>query len=181
VCVYIHDLSSAMSLTPNLLYSTSFLLALKEMENIPDSVVGFLLNNLKDFIVYNVGLIRSADEIPNELWRDMEQLKAFVKHCTEENKGNEYLETLVNRIRDTIYDAEDIIEDFVVSSVRKTDLLKRRSLGKELENIRTKLQSLYQNEMPIAREEIRAGQQNTNAERKKKKVRPSLPSAKPRC
>lgn len=156
------------------------------MDQVPDSVVGFLLNNLTDLIKYNVKLIEEVDEKAEELLNDIDELKSFVQYCSEKKKGtddDQYMEKLINTIRDTIYDSEDTIEDYIVSAARpfkfkdiftrKTlikDMFKRRSIGKLLEEIRPKVNKIYERQKKDAMEHIKIEHMVVNSDPPNKQV-----------
>ncbi|KAA8529814.1 hypothetical protein F0562_034329 [Nyssa sinensis] len=125
-----------------------------------DAVVDFLLENLKQLLLYNVDLISGVKDQIESLYRELSLMKAFLKDSMEKRSEYETVRELVRQIRDVAYEAEDIIDTFVVnaamqkarSTMRKivhvldysTNL---RNVGKEIESIKAKVKEIYDKKM----------------------------------
>ncbi|KZV48521.1 hypothetical protein F511_08420 [Dorcoceras hygrometricum] len=81
-----------------------------------DAAVEFLLENLKQLLVYNVNLISDVKNQVESLYNQLGLFKAFLKDSTEKRRKNEVLKELVKQIRDVVYDAEDVIDAFVAEA-----------------------------------------------------------------
>ncbi|KAG5532028.1 hypothetical protein RHGRI_026598 [Rhododendron griersonianum] len=88
-----------------------------------DAAVEFLLLNLKQLLVYNADLISGVKEQVESLYNELSMLKAFLKDSTEKRSEYEIVKELVRQIRVVVYEAEDVIDTFVVH----TSLQKARS------------------------------------------------------
>ncbi|XP_058182950.1 disease resistance protein RPP13-like [Rhododendron vialii] len=121
-----------------------------------DAAVEFLLLNLKQLLVYNADLISGVKEQVESLYNELSMLKAFLKDSTEKRSEYEIVKELVRQIRVVVYEAEDVIDTFVVH----TSLQKARSgfskvihgidypgklriVAKEIRSIRKRVDDLY--------------------------------------
>ncbi|KAE9450864.1 hypothetical protein C3L33_17236, partial [Rhododendron williamsianum] len=121
-----------------------------------DAAVEFLLLNLKQLLVYNADLISGVKEQVESLYNELSMLKAFLKDSTENRSEYEIVKELVRQIRVVVYEAEDVIDTFVVH----TSLQKARSgfskvihgidypgklriVAKEIGSIRKRVDDLY--------------------------------------
>ncbi|XP_059649788.1 disease resistance protein RPP13-like [Cornus florida] len=121
-----------------------------------DPAVGFLLENLKQLLVYNVDLISGVKKQVESLCTDFDLMQAFLKDSNEKRSEYETLRVLVRKIRDVAYEAEDIIDTFVVNAavqkarstmgkiVHAVDYtLTLRSVAKDIEEIKAKVKEIY--------------------------------------
>ncbi|KAJ9553995.1 hypothetical protein OSB04_018040 [Centaurea solstitialis] len=125
-----------------------------------DAAVEFLLNNLKQLLVYNVHLILGVKDQVDSLCNDLRLLAAFVKDTTESRGKHAVVKELVRQIRNEVYKAEDIIDMFVVhASVQKSrtrvekvfhikeHTKKLRIIGKEIQGIQQSVKKIYDNKL----------------------------------
>lgn len=125
-----------------------------------DAVVEFLLANLKELLLYHTDLIYGLKEQVESLHRDLSLMKAFLKDSRERREESEYVREVVRQITDVAYEAEDIIDSFVVNEVMKKsrNTMKRmfyafdnasvlRNVAREIESIRAKVKAIYDNKM----------------------------------
>uniref|UniRef100_A0A5B7BL80 Uncharacterized protein n=1 Tax=Davidia involucrata TaxID=16924 RepID=A0A5B7BL80_DAVIN len=125
-----------------------------------DAVVDFLLENLKQLLLYNVDLISGVKDQIESLYRELSLMKAFLKDSMEKRSEYETVRELVRQIRDVAYEAEDIIDTFVVNmAMQKARSPMRRivhvfdystnlrNVGKEIESIKAKVKEIYDKKM----------------------------------
>lgn len=127
------------------------------MAAVPDAVVGFLLDNLKDFVLTNKELIGSAQENANKLCHDLETLKGFLTEYTQQKYNKDgFLSALAKEVRALVYRAEDAVETYI-ATVSKQKLrgtvkgalhaidhvLELRNIGKELDALITEVKNVY--------------------------------------
>lgn len=124
-----------------------------------DAVVEFLLDNLKQLLLYNVDLISGVKDQVESLYKELSLMKAFLKDSREKRTEYEMVRELVRQIRDVAYEAEDIIDTFVVNVamhksrstmskiVHALDYPKMRSVAKDIENIKVKVKKIYDTKM----------------------------------
>ncbi|CAK9149928.1 unnamed protein product [Ilex paraguariensis] len=161
-----------------------------------DAVVEFLLDNLKQLLIYNADLISGVKEQVESLHRELSLMKAFLKDSKEKRSQYEYVRisgvkeqveslhrelslmnaflkdskekrsqyeyvrVLVRQITDVAYEAEDIIDTFVVNMAmqkarstmsRIVHVLdypaKLRSVAKQIESIKGKVKEIYDKKM----------------------------------
>lgn len=123
-----------------------------------DAAVEFLLENLKQLLLYNASLILDVKDEVELLYNDLTLFKAFLKDSTEKRSKHETLKEIVKQIRNVVYDAEDAIDTFVahaaVHKARKNIgraihvfdySAKLRSVGHEIQLIRRKVKDIYEN------------------------------------
>ncbi|KAL2544906.1 putative late blight resistance protein-like protein R1B-13 [Forsythia ovata] len=145
-----------------------------------DAAVEFLLENLKQLLLYNANLIFDVKGQVEFLYNDLSLFKAFLKDSTEKRNKNETLKELVKQIRDVVYEAEDTVDTFVAqaavhksrSSIERAFHIfdypaKLRSVGKRIEGIRTKVKDIYDNKK-FGFEAIQDGEGSTNTTKEKK-------------
>ncbi|PSR88102.1 Late blight resistance protein like [Actinidia chinensis var. chinensis] len=121
-----------------------------------DAAVEFLLLNLKQLLVYNADLISGVKEQVEALYNELIMLKAFLKDSTEKRSEYEIVKALVRQIRVVVYEAEDVIDTFVVQTAlqRTRSALskafhgidypaKLRSVAREIQSIRKKVDEIY--------------------------------------
>ncbi|XP_051123190.1 putative late blight resistance protein homolog R1A-10 [Andrographis paniculata] len=82
-----------------------------------DAAVEFLLENLQKLVVEQTQLIKGARGEIKKLQDDLGIFRSFlVDSSKKRRRDNNYKEELVRRIRDVVYDAEDIIDTFVTQA-----------------------------------------------------------------
>ncbi|KAL3644644.1 hypothetical protein CASFOL_009824 [Castilleja foliolosa] len=124
-----------------------------------DAAVEFLLENLKQLLLYNGNLIAGVKDEVESLYNDLSLFRAFLKDSTENHRRqqNEVLKELVKQIRNVVYEAEDAVDNFVaqaaVHKARKPlkkalhifDYPAKLRMAKEIELIRGKVKDIYEN------------------------------------
>lgn len=146
-----------------------------------DAAVEFLLENLKQLLLYNAKLILDIKDQVEFLYNDLTLFKAFLRDSTEKRSKHEYLKELVKQIRNVVYEAEDAIDSFVahaaVHKARKPIQkalhmfdypAKLRNVARMIEVIRTKVKDIYENKR-FGFEGVNVGD-GSNGTTKEKKV-----------
>ncbi|KAL0372775.1 UNVERIFIED_CONTAM: putative late blight resistance proteinR1A-10 [Sesamum calycinum] len=125
-----------------------------------DAVVEFLLSNLKELLLYHSDLIYGLKDQVESLHKDLSLMKAFLKDSREKRNEFEYVREVVRQITDVAYEAEDIIDRFVVNAAMQksrgrmsrmihafdnASLL--RNVGRQIESIRAKVKEIYDKKM----------------------------------
>ncbi|XP_057810603.1 putative late blight resistance protein homolog R1B-17 [Salvia miltiorrhiza] len=123
-----------------------------------DAAVEFLLENLKQLLLYNANLILDVKAQVELLYNDLTLFKAFLKDSTEKRSKHETLKELVKHIRNVVYEAEDAIDTFVAhAAVHKARKqigkafhfidysAKLRAVAQEIQLIRTRVKDIYEN------------------------------------
>lgn len=157
------------------------------MANIPDSAVGFLLENLKQFVEYNSNLIGGVNKNVTKLYLDLDNLKAFIKKYAERQSNSEILEKLANEIRVVVHEAEDAIEAYILceSSQKMRNAFARgvhifdyvsdlRKAGKQIEEVSAKVTDFYQNKAHLGFDVFKIEETSGGFQKKHKKVRTGL-------
>ncbi|KAG8382925.1 hypothetical protein BUALT_Bualt05G0130500 [Buddleja alternifolia] len=122
-----------------------------------DAAVEFLLENLKQLLLYNANLILDVKDHVESLYNDLSLFKAFLKDSTEKRSKHQTLKELVKQIRNVVYEAEDAIDSFVAQAAvhkarkqigkalhmldYKANL---RSIAKDIVSIRAKVKDIYE-------------------------------------
>ncbi|KAK6116359.1 hypothetical protein DH2020_049821 [Rehmannia glutinosa] len=122
-----------------------------------DAAVEFLLENLKQLLLYNATLILDVKDQVEYLYNDLSLFKAFLKDSTEKRSQHGVLKELVKQIRNVVYEAEDAVDTFVAhAAVHKARKpiekafhifdypAKLRSVAREIELIRAKVKDIYE-------------------------------------
>ncbi|KAL2518669.1 Disease resistance protein (CC-NBS-LRR class) family [Abeliophyllum distichum] len=124
-----------------------------------DAVVEFLLVNLKDLLLYHVDLISGVKDQVESLHKELSLMKAFLKDSREKRNESEYVRELVRQITEVAYEAEDIIDNFVINEATKKgrDRVKKMipmlgtknlpNVAKQIESIKTKVKEIYDKKM----------------------------------
>ncbi|KAG6405585.1 hypothetical protein SASPL_133176 [Salvia splendens] len=123
-----------------------------------DAAVEFLLENLKQLLLYNANLILDVKDQVELLYNDLTLFKAFLKDSTEKRSKHETVKELVKHIRNVVYEAEDAIDTFVahaaVHKARKhigkaihfMDYSKKlHSVAHKIQSIRLRVKDIYEN------------------------------------
>ncbi|KAK1390114.1 hypothetical protein POM88_018292 [Heracleum sosnowskyi] len=117
-----------------------------------DAVVEFLLENLKQLLLYNVDLISGVKEQVESLYRELSLMNAFLRDSKEKRSQYEVVREIVRQIRDVAYEAEDIIDNFIVTAAlqrtrnrisRIVHVLDSRNIARDIELIKTRIKEIY--------------------------------------
>lgn len=124
-----------------------------------DAVVEFLLANLKELLLYHADLLYGLKDQVESLHKELSLMKAFLKDSREKRNEFEYVREIVRQITDVAYEAEDIIDAFVVNAAMQksrstvSKMLHAfnasglRNVAKEIESIRAKVKEIYDKKM----------------------------------
>lgn len=125
-----------------------------------DAVVEFLLANLKELLLYHVDLLSGVKDQVESLHRELSLMKAFLKDSREKRDESAYVREIVRQITDVTYEAEDIIDTFVVHAAmqKARSALKRafhaldhtnmlRSVSEDIKSIKVKVKEIYDKKM----------------------------------
>ncbi|CAA2962861.1 late blight resistance homolog R1A-10 [Olea europaea subsp. europaea] len=123
-----------------------------------ETAVGFLLENLKQLLLYNAHLILNVKSDVESLHKDLQLFKAFLKDMAKRDNNPEVLNTLMKEIRDIVYEAEDYVDMYVSHSAmqKARSGLKRavhifdhpaklRNIAVDIKAIRVRVNNIYQN------------------------------------
>lgn len=84
-----------------------------------DAVVAFGLQMLWDLLIRESNRLVAVQEQATELQNDLRRLKSFVKDAEATNKSkSERVKNCIQEIVELVYDAEDIIESFLINQER---------------------------------------------------------------
>ncbi|PIN23083.1 Apoptotic ATPase [Handroanthus impetiginosus] len=117
-----------------------------------DAAVEFLLENLKQLLLYHAKLLSGAREQVEKLEQDLRLFKSFLKDSTKKRRKEESLQELARQIRDVVYEAEDVIDAFVTQAAesksksyftRAFSPKKLLTIAKEVENVGRKVSEIY--------------------------------------
>ncbi|KAG2274512.1 hypothetical protein Bca52824_057067 [Brassica carinata] len=97
-----------------------------------DAVVAFGLHMLWELLIRESNRFKAVQEQATELQNDLRRLKSFVKDAEATNKSkSERVKTCVQEIVEIVYDAEDIIESFLINQERGIS----RRISKVIDNM----------------------------------------------
>ncbi|KAL1213383.1 putative disease resistance RPP8-like protein 2 [Cardamine amara subsp. amara] len=80
-----------------------------------DAVVAFGLQKLWELLIRESNRLKRVNEQATELQNDLRRLKSFVKDAENKKSKSERVKNCVEEIVEIVYDAEDIIESFLVN------------------------------------------------------------------
>ncbi|XP_022841783.1 probable disease resistance protein RXW24L [Olea europaea var. sylvestris] len=122
-----------------------------------ETAVGFLLENLKQLLLYNAHLIDVKSDVES-LQNELQLLKAFLKDMAKWDNNPEVLNTIVKQIRDIVYEAEDYVDVYVAHSAMQKarnglkkvihifdHTTKLRDMAEKIKSIRAMVNDTYQN------------------------------------
>ncbi|CAI9780523.1 unnamed protein product [Fraxinus pennsylvanica] len=122
-----------------------------------EAAVGFLLENLKQLLLYNAHLILDVKSEVESLHIDLQLFKAFLKDMAKRDNNHEVLNTLVKQIRDIVYEAEDYVDMYVSHSAMQKarsglkkvvhifdHTTKLRNTAVDIKSMRVKVKEIYQ-------------------------------------
>ncbi|XP_057801879.1 putative late blight resistance protein homolog R1A-10 [Salvia miltiorrhiza] len=115
-----------------------------------DAAVEFLLNNLKDLLLYHSHLITDTKKQIETLEMDLRLFNAFLKDSLRKRRKDERTKVLVRNIRDVVYEVEDVIDAFITQAMEKKATssffkfwkpsVNLHEIGVKVEEVRTKVE-----------------------------------------
>ncbi|KAH6795260.1 hypothetical protein C2S52_005737 [Perilla frutescens var. hirtella] len=115
-----------------------------------DAAVEFLLNNLKELLVYHSKLITETKSEIENLEKDLRIFKAFLKDSVKKRRKDEETKALVQNIRDVVYEVEDVLDAFVTQLIEKKSKnyflrffqkpVDLHSIGMQVEDVKKKVE-----------------------------------------
>lgn len=99
-----------------------------------------MMKNLKELINCRRDLILDEENQITCLYEDLQMLSNFLKDLQEKFYGHEVVKNLRSRIRDVEYEAENILDLFVVNAASKKEEHKKKK-----KNVMTKLKTMMMN------------------------------------
>ncbi|PIN26360.1 Apoptotic ATPase [Handroanthus impetiginosus] len=117
-----------------------------------EAAVEFLLENLKQLLLYRSKSLSGVREQVEKLEQDLSLFKSFLEDSTRKRRKDEYLRKLTREIRDIVYEAEDVIETFMIQAAESTSKSyftrafssnKLHAITKEVENVGRKASVIY--------------------------------------
>nr|POE99649.1 disease resistance protein rpp13 [Quercus suber] len=80
-----------------------------------DSVVSFLLENLSQLLIQESKLLGGLEDQVRSLQNELSLINAFLKNTEGKRHDNELVKEVVSQIRDVAYDAEDVIDTYIMA------------------------------------------------------------------
>ncbi|KAG6415627.1 hypothetical protein SASPL_123040 [Salvia splendens] len=84
-----------------------------------DAAVEFLLNNLKELLLYHSHLFTDTKKQIESLDTDLRLFNAFLKDSMRKRRKDDRTKELVRNIRDVVYEVEDVIDAFITQAMEK--------------------------------------------------------------
>ncbi|CDP16255.1 unnamed protein product [Coffea canephora] len=147
-----------------------------------EAAVSFVLENLKQILVYNSHLIADVRENVEKLCDQLKILNGFVKDYTEMNCSTEALKALRRELKSVVSEAEDVVDKYIVHAsmqkargkVEKVFKIvdygsKLRDLGKEIEQVSGRVKVILESQI-VPRLEAAQIQDIANERAKKKQA-----------
>ena len=92
-----------------------------------DSVVSFLLENLTQLLIRESKLLRGVKDQVRSLEKELAVIKIFLRN-TEGKRHDELVKEVVSQIRDVAYEAEDVIDTYIITMTEHRRRSKLRKL-----------------------------------------------------
>ncbi|XP_050262775.1 late blight resistance protein R1-A-like [Quercus robur] len=92
-----------------------------------DSAVSFLLENLTQLLIRESKLLRGVKDQVRSLEKELAVIKIFLRN-TEGKRRDELVEEIVSQIRDVAYEAEDVIDTYIITVTEHRRRSKLRKL-----------------------------------------------------
>nr|POE99643.1 putative disease resistance protein [Quercus suber] len=123
-----------------------------------ESVVSFLLQNLTQLLSQESKLLGGVEDQVRLLQNELSLINIFLKNTEEKRHDNELLKEVVSQIRDVAYEAEDVIDTFIVTVTKHKRRSKMRrfilscdrailfhDVAKRIESIKNVIKEIYDN------------------------------------
>ncbi|RWR75240.1 putative disease resistance protein [Cinnamomum micranthum f. kanehirae] len=122
-----------------------------------EAVVSFVVERLGNLLIEEAQLLRGVHDEVRLIERELRRMQCFLKDADEKQKGDARVRNLVAEIRVVSYDADDIIDTFILSEAAKiarwrrgvlvgclslqqiSELKTRYKVGKEIRQIKLKI------------------------------------------
>ncbi|XP_058084900.1 disease resistance protein RPM1-like [Magnolia sinica] len=78
-----------------------------------ESVVQFLLENLRALLNEEVSLLKGVRKEVKEIKKELDRMRALLRDADRRKDSNEEMKTWVGEVRDAAHDVEDIIDEFL--------------------------------------------------------------------
>ncbi|XP_030925624.1 putative disease resistance protein At1g50180 [Quercus lobata] len=123
-----------------------------------DSVVSFLLQNLTQLLSQESKLLGGVEDQVRLLQNELSLINIFLKNTEGKRHDNELLKEVVSQIRDVAYEAEDVIDTFIITVTKHKRRSKLRrfilscdrailfhDVAKRIESIKNFIKEIYDN------------------------------------
>ena len=112
-----------------------------------DSVISFAVKRIGDTLIQEATLLKGVRGEVERLQKDLRAMECFLEEAEKKQEEDVGVRNWVSEIREAVYEAEDIIDMFIVNaeSLRPSyikKLTKRHQVGKKIEAIRLNLQDI---------------------------------------
>lgn len=97
-----------------------------------EAVVAFGLQKLWELLIRESNRLKGVNEQATELQNDLRRLKSFVKDAETKKSKSERVKNCVEEIVEIVYDAEDIIESFLINEEKRG---RERGIKKHLKSV----------------------------------------------
>ncbi|KAL1554741.1 putative disease resistance RPP13-like protein 3 [Salvia divinorum] len=124
-----------------------------------DAAVEFLLENLKQLLVHHANLLKDAKDQVEKLENHLRLFKAFLKDAPKQWRDDDKLRELIRRIRNAVYEAEDIIDAYVTQAAENKSKAyflraiqgppKTLSIATKVEAVLQKIDDIYKDKKNI--------------------------------
>ncbi|ESR59401.1 hypothetical protein CICLE_v10017794mg [Citrus x clementina] len=123
-----------------------------------DAVVSFVVQRLGDYLIQEAKTLGGVRDEVESLKKELEWMQCFVKDAEAKQAGNDLIRQWVSDIRDIAYDAEDVLDKYMLSvtpkkrqrlfaySIKELNLFSKGkekvslySIGKEIETLNKRL------------------------------------------
>ncbi|QHO09869.1 Disease resistance protein [Arachis hypogaea] len=131
-----------------------------------DNVVTFVLDNLLRLLVSEVTLLSGVKDQIRSLCDELMFMNIFIK-SSEEKRGDPVVREVVKQIRDVAYEAEDVVDTYVVNVNKqgsrnmlskcfhsKDHVMMLHEVNDQITTIKRRIDEIYQNKRDVEEEEV---------------------------
>ncbi|XP_058114689.1 probable disease resistance RPP8-like protein 2 [Magnolia sinica] len=140
---------------------------------IGEAVVSFVIEKLGDLLIHEGVFLHEVRDQIEWVEAELRSMRAFLKDADAKQKVDERVKNWVADVRDAAYDAEDVIDGFLFKIEQKRrrgsvgfikrftgfsdEIVHRRELGKEIEQIKNKLLDISRRRSTYSIEDLGEG------------------------
>ncbi|EOY18891.1 Disease resistance protein RPP8 [Theobroma cacao] len=113
-----------------------------------EAIVSLAIERITDLLIYEAFCLNDVREEVESIKAELERMKSFLKDVDHKQEQDERLRTRVREIRDLAYDAEDVIDSYILEVahrggfhgiIKRFTSLSTHKIGKQVKAIQTKL------------------------------------------
>ncbi|WRX12652.1 Rx [Theobroma cacao] len=92
-----------------------------------DAIVSLAIERISDLLIHEAVFLRGVREEVEGLKAQLERMKSSLEDADSRQDQNKLNRTLVRQIRDLAYEAEDVIDDFILQETGQSFVLPEKN------------------------------------------------------